>query len=87
MVPMLIACGAMQGEHRYVGLAFSYGSSGVLRAPLLLPLLVVPFLSDVDAAVLAVAVAIWIGAIWALCITRVDLRVKKKPDLTSQAEI
>ena len=80
MVPMLIACGAMQGEHRYVGLAFSYGSSGVLRAPLLLPLLVVPFLSDVDAAVLAVAVAIWIGAIWALWITRVDLRVKKKPD-------
>jgi len=79
MVPLLIACGALQGEHRYAGLAWSYGSSGVLRAPLLLLLLVLPF-SDVDAAVLAVAIAIAIGALWALWLTRDDLRVRTAPD-------
>jgi O-antigen/teichoic acid export membrane protein len=78
MVPLLLACGTLQGQHRYVGFAWSYGSSGVLRAPLLLPLLLLPF-SKVDSAMLAVAVAILIGAAWATWLTRDDLRVTIPP--------
>ena len=78
IVPLLIACGALQGERRYVGLAWSYAASGVLRAPLLLPLLLLPF-TDVDATVLAVGLAIAIGAIWASWLTRDDLKVRTPP--------
>ena len=78
IVPLLIACGTLQGERRYTGLAWSYGSSGVLRAPLLLPLLLLPF-SDVDAAMLAVGLAIAAGALWAVWLTRADLAVTAPP--------
>jgi O-antigen/teichoic acid export membrane protein len=79
MVPLLLACGALQGAHRYTGLAWSYASSGVLRAPLLLLLLSIPFLTDVDGAVLSVGVAIAIGAIWAMWLTRRDLAIRERP--------
>ena len=78
IVPLLVACGALQGERRYAGLAWSYAASGVLRAPLLLPLLLLPF-ADVDATVLAVGLAIAIGAIWAGWLTRDDLKVRTPP--------
>ncbi len=78
MVPLLMACGALQGENRYPELAWSYASSGVLRAPLLLPLLALP-ISQVDSAMAAVALAIIIGAAWALLLTRDDLRVTAAP--------
>lgn len=78
LVPLLVACGALQGERRYSGLAWSYASSGVLRAPLLLPFLLLPF-SDTDATLLAVAGATFIGAIWAVWLTRDDLRVTRAP--------
>jgi len=79
MVPLLLACGALQGSHRYTGLAWSYASSGVLRAPLLLLLLPIPFLTDVGGAVLSVGIAIAIGAIWAMWLTRRDLAIKARP--------
>ncbi len=78
LVPLLIACGALQGEHRYAGLAWSYASSGVLRAPLLLLLILLP-LTTTDASLLAVAGAVAIGAVWAVWLTRDDLRVKRPP--------
>ena len=78
LVPLLVACGALQGENRYTGLAWSYASSGVLRAPLLLLLLVVP-ISTTDASLLAVAGAIAVGAVWAVWLTRGDLRVTSDP--------
>jgi O-antigen/teichoic acid export membrane protein len=67
-VPLLVAEGALQGSHRYAGLAWSYAASGVLRAPLLLLLLVAP-LGDVNATVLAVLLAVGIGAAWAVGLT------------------
>ena len=78
MVPLLIGCGNLQGEHRYTGFAWSYASSGVLRAPLLLLLLLLPF-SDVDATMLASAAAVAVGAIWAVGLARSDLRVRTAP--------
>jgi O-antigen/teichoic acid export membrane protein len=79
LVPLVVACGALQGEHRYAGLAWSYASSGVLRAPLLLLLVLLPW-STTDASLLAVAGAIAIGAAWAVWLTRDDLRVRRPPE-------
>ncbi len=79
LVPLVIACGALQGQRRYAGLAWSYASSGILRAPLLAVFLLIPFLSDVDGAVLAVGVAIALGAAWAVWLTRSDLRIATRP--------
>jgi O-antigen/teichoic acid export membrane protein len=78
MVPLLMACGALQGESRYPGLAWSYASSGVLRAPLLLPLLALP-IGAVNSAMAAVALAVAIGAAWALMLTQSDLRLTAAP--------
>lgn len=72
-VPLLTAEGALQGSHRYVGLAWSYAASGVLRVPLILLLLLAP-IGDVNATVLAVAIAVGIGAAWAVGLTWPDIR-------------
>jgi O-antigen/teichoic acid export membrane protein len=79
MAPLLLACGMLQGQNRYAGLAWSYAASGVLRAPLLLPLLLLP-LAAVDAAMLAVTAAIVISAVWAGWLTRGALRAAGTPD-------
>ncbi len=79
MVPLLIGVGALQGEHRYSGLAWSYASTGVLRAPLLALLLLLP-IASVDSSVLSVGIAIAIGAGWALVLTRKDLRISARPN-------
>ena len=78
VIPLFLAAGALQGERRYKGLAWSYASSGILRAPILLVLLALP-LSKVDASMLAVGLAIAIGATWAVALTRSDLRVRQRP--------
>lgn len=77
-VPLLTAEGALQGSHRYVGLAWSYASSGVLRAPLLLLLLLAP-IGNVNATVLAVAIAVGIGAAWAVGLTLPETRGVGRP--------
>lgn len=79
VVPLLIALGALQGQHRYSGFAWSYASTGVLRAPLLVLLVLLP-VADVDATVLAVGAAFLFGAVWAVALTRRDLRVAGSPD-------
>lgn len=79
MVPLLIGIGALQGEHRYRAFAWSYASTGVLRVPLLALFLLLP-IAPVDSTVLAVGVAIGLGAGWALFLTRQDLRVSGRPD-------
>jgi len=79
MVPLLIGLGALQGEHRYTGYAWSYGVTGVLRAPLLVVLLLLP-VGQVDATVLSVGLAIAVGASWVVVLTRRDLRTPGRPD-------
>jgi hypothetical protein len=78
ITPLTLACGALQGEQRYTGFAWSYGSTGVLRAPLLLILLLLP-MGATDASMLAVAIAVAIGSLWAIWLTRTDLRVATRP--------
>jgi len=78
ITPLTIACGALQGEQRYTGFALSYGSSGVFRVPLLLIFLLLP-MGATDASMLAVAVAVAIGGLWAVWLTRTDLRVTTAP--------
>ncbi len=78
MVPLFIACGNLQGQHRFTGFAWSYASTGVLRAPLLLLLLLIPF-SDVDAAMMASLMATAVGSLWATSLTRSDLRIRTRP--------
>lgn len=78
MFPLIVSCGALQGEHRYVGFAWSYGASGVLRAPVLLLLLATPLLG-VNAAMLAGLVSILVGATWAAWLTVDDLRTAGRP--------
>lgn len=84
-VPLLVAEGALQGSHRYAGLAWSYAASGVLRAPLLVLLLVAP-IGDVNATVLAVALAVGIGAAWAVGLTRPGLRTATRPSATDWSD-
>lgn len=79
-VPGVISLGTLQGEDRYTGFAASYASTGVLRAPILLPLLAIPLLDKVSSTVLSVAAATAIGAVIALWLTRRELRVTDAPD-------
>jgi O-antigen/teichoic acid export membrane protein len=69
-VPLLVATGALQGRHRYWGFAWSYGITGVLRAPVLLLLLAVPFLTGVEATVLGVTIPTALGAVLAIWLSR-----------------
>ncbi len=72
MVPLLLALGTLQGEERYGTFAWSYAATGVLRAPLLVLLFLLP-IGQVNATVLAVGVTFGIGAIWAMSATHRDL--------------
>lgn len=78
-MPLLVAAGALQGQHRYWGFAVSYGLSGVLRAPVLLLLLALPLLSGVEATLLGVAIPTALGAALAVWLTRALLLQVPKP--------
>lgn len=78
-VPLLVGAGALQGRHQYWEFAVSYGLTGVLRAPLLLLLFTVPFLTGVNATLLAVTIPTALGAGLAVWLTRDLLRQAPKP--------
>lgn len=79
LVPLVLGMGALQGEHRYAGFAWSYGSTGVLRAPFLLLLLAVPIIGNVEATSLATGIPYLIGAALALWLTRAALSSPARP--------
>ncbi len=81
-VPLFLGEGALQGEHRYTGFAWSYGATGVLRVPLLLLLFMLP-IGLVDATVLAVGLAFALGAVWAVWLTRSSLASRMRPTPTT----
>lgn len=78
LIPLMLTIGALQGEHRYGGYAVSYGATGVLRAPLLVGLLVLP-IGGVEATLLATGAAYVVGVLWAAWLTRDDLRRSAPP--------
>ncbi len=78
IVPLALTTGALQGEHRFTGFAWSYGSTGVLRAPVFLALLLLP-ISAVVSTILSVGIAVVIGVLWAMWLTRTDLLTRTPP--------
>ncbi len=78
ILPFFVAIGALQGESRYAGYSVSWASTGVLRAPLMLPLLALAA-SSAAAVVLASGLAMLIGLVIAMWLTRDDLRIAHPP--------
>jgi O-antigen/teichoic acid export membrane protein len=73
-IPLFLAIGVLQGQHRYWGFATSYGTTGVLRAPALLVFLAIPFMTGVEATMLGAAIPTALGAGLAVWLTRSLLR-------------
>ena len=63
LIPLALVLGILQGRERYIGLAWTYALTGILRGPFLLPLLLIPFLAPVEGTSLATGLAILVGAI------------------------
>lgn len=74
VVPMFLLLGVLQGRHRYGAFSWSYAASGVLRAPALLALLALPFMTPVVGTVLATGIPYAIAAVMAAWISRRMLR-------------
>lgn len=79
LIPLVLAMGALQGEHRYWGFATTYGSTGVLRGPFLVLLLAIPVIGSVEATSIATGIPYLLAAIIALWLTRADLGVRTPP--------
>lgn len=79
LAPLLLAMGTMQGFHRYGGFAWSFGLTGVLRAPLLLVFLALPWITQVEATMVATGVPLAIGALLGIWLTRALLRGTPRP--------
>lgn len=78
ILPLFVALGALQGESRYGGYSVSWALTGVLRAPLMLPFLLVATASA-GAVVMGSGLAVLSGLLLAMWLTRDDLRVTARP--------
>ncbi len=78
VLPLYVALGALQGEHRYTPYALSYAITGVLRAVLVLPLVLLPVVGA-GPVVVANGVAAFAGLAVAAWLSRDDLRVRTPP--------
>ncbi len=78
VLPLYVALGALQGEHRYTPYAVSYAITGVLRAVLVLPLVLLPVVGA-GPVVVANGVAAFAGLAVAAWLSRADLRVRTPP--------
>ena len=79
VVPLFVAIGVLQGQHRYAAFGWSYGLTGVLRPILLLPLIAAPVLTHVESTVVATGIPCAIGAGLAVWLTRSMLRSRGRP--------
>lgn len=78
ILPFFVAIGALQGESRYAGYGVSWALTGVLRAPAMFPFLAIAA-GSATAVVLGSGVAVLIGLLLAMWLTRDDLRVSRTP--------
>lgn len=78
IIALYVAVGALQGEHRYGAYGTSWALTGVLRAPLMLPFLLIPG-AGAGAVVLGSGLAIAVGLVVAVWASRDDLRVRVRP--------
>ncbi len=78
-VPLFLALGVLQGQHRYWGFATSYGITGVFRAPVMLVLIALPFLTGVEATMLGAALPTIAGAVLAVGLTGSLLKSSRRP--------
>ena len=79
VVPLFVAIGVLQGQHRYAAFGWSYGLTGVLRPILLLLLIAAPVLTRVESTVVATGIPYAIGAGLAVWLTRSLLRSRSRP--------
>lgn len=84
ILPFFVAIGALQGESRYAGYGASWALTGVLRAPAMLPFLAIAA-GSAAAVVLGSGVAVLIGLLLAMWLTRDDLRVSGAPSRATWA--
>ncbi len=75
MLPLAVVLGALQGRHRYGAYAAAFAATGVLRALLILPLLLLPVVGATP-VVLATGIALAVGVLIAMWHTRGDLRIR-----------
>ena len=78
MLPFFVAIGALQGESRYAGFGVSWALTGILPAPAMFPLLAIAT-GPAAAVVLGSGVAILVGLLLAMWLTRHDLRISRAP--------
>jgi O-antigen/teichoic acid export membrane protein len=78
VIPFFVAIGALQGESRYAGYGVSWALTGVLRAPLMLPFLMVAA-GSAAAVIMGSAAAVLVALLLAMWLTRDDLRVSRPP--------
>ena len=78
IMALYVAIGALQGEHRYGAYGVSWSLTGVLRAPLMIPFLLIPG-AGAGAVVIGSGLAIAVGVVAAVWASRDDLRVRVRP--------
>lgn len=78
LLPYFVSIGALQGESRYVAYSASSALTGVLRAPLMLPLLLVAA-GSAAAVISGSGLSILAGLAAAVWVTRDDLRQRPVP--------
>ena len=78
ILALYVAIGALQGEHRYGAYGISWALTGVLRAPLMLPFLLLPAASA-GAVVVGTGLAMAVGLVAAVWASRDDLRIRVRP--------
>lgn len=78
ILPFFVAIGALQGESRYAGYSASWASTGLLRAPLMLPFLAVAA-GSAAAVMMGSGAAVLVGLLLAMWLTRADLRIGRRP--------
>lgn len=78
VLPFFVAIGALQGESRYSGYSLSWALTGVLRAPLMLPLLIIAA-GSAAAVMTGSGLAMLVGLLLAMWLTRTDFRAITRP--------
>jgi O-antigen/teichoic acid export membrane protein len=78
VLPFFVAIGALQGESRYAGYGVSWALTGVLRAPMMIPFLMIAA-GSAAAVIMGSGVAVLVALLLAVWLTRKDLSASRAP--------